>query len=136
MALRGFSTKFFSSVFITSPRPCGTTSCCAASARVTVCGNRKLVHTASAAAIKVVSMYSQITIPNRRSSFAVPWASAAATMTNTSTGATPFSALTNRLPSSPIHFTPGATNASTAPITSPARMRMIRLTPLYFFTTL
>ena len=42
-----------------------------------------------AAARKVVSMYSQMTVPKRRSSLELPCASALATMTNTSTGAMP-----------------------------------------------
>ena len=50
--------------------------------------------------------------PNGRAEAAVqldePCASALATMTKTSTGAMPFSAPTNRLPSSSIHAAPGA----------------------------
>ena len=130
MALTGFATKLVSRVPITSPRPCGTTSDWAASASTTVTGNRKLVTTAMAAARKVVSMYSQMTVPKRRSSLEEPCARALATITNTSTGAMPFSAPTNRLPSSPTQPAPGATRASTAPMIRPIRMRTIRLMPL------
>ena len=58
-------------------------------------------------------------------------ASALATITNTSTGATPFSAPTNRLPNSSIHAAPGQIKASTEPITRPIAMRRIRLVELY-----
>ena len=71
MAPTGLATKLDSRVFRTSPRPWGITSDWAASAITTVWGNRKLVITDRAAAIKVVSRYSQITVPKRRSSFAL-----------------------------------------------------------------
>ena len=58
-------------------------------------------------------------------------ASALATITNTSTGATPFSAPTNKLPNSSIHAAPGQIKASTEPITRPIAMRRIRLVELY-----
>ena len=61
----------------------------------------------------------------------VPCASALATMTNTSTGAMPLSAPTNRLPSSRNHVAPGQTSARITPTTRPIAMRKIRLTPLY-----
>ena len=64
------------------------------------------------------------------SSLEEPCARALATITNTSTGAMPFSAPTNRLPSSPTQPAPGATRASTAPMIRPTRMRTIRLMPL------
>ena len=131
MELTGFATKLASRVFMTSPRPCGTTSDSAASARTTVWGKTKLARAAMAAARKVVSIYSQMTVPNRRSSLDEPCASALATMTKTSTGAMPFSAPTNRVPSSPIQPAPGTAIASTAPTTRPIRMRTIRLMPLY-----
>ena len=132
--LTGLATKLVSRVLSTSPRPCGTTSDWAASARTTDTGNMKLVIEAIAAARKVVSMYSQMTVPKRRSSLELPCASALATMTNTSTGAMPFSAPTNRLPSSPTQPAPGTASASTAPMTRPTTMRRMRLTSLYFFT--
>lgn len=91
MEATGLETMLESRVCITSPRPWGTTSAVAASARTSVCGNSLLVTTLSAAATKVVSMYSQTTVPKRRSSLEEPCASALATITNTSTGATPFS---------------------------------------------
>ena len=134
-AVTGFATKFVSRVLITSPRPWGITSDCAASASTTVTGNIKLVTAAMAAARKVVSMYSQITVPKRRSSLDEPCASALATITNTSTGAMPFSAPTNRLPSSPTQAAPGTTSANTEPAAKPIRMRRIRLVWLYFATT-
>ena len=134
-ALTGLATKLVSRVLSTSPKPCGITSDCAASASTTVTGNIKLVIAAMAAARKVVSIYSQITVPKRRSSLDEPCASALATMTNTSTGAMPFSAPTNRLPSSPTQPAPGATSASTEPAARPIRMRRIRLVWLYFATT-
>ena len=84
-----------------------------------------------AAARKVVSMYSQMTVPKRRSSLDVPCASALATMTNTSTGAMPFRAPTNRLPNSSTQPAPGTASASTAPTTRPMTMRRIRLVALY-----
>ena len=65
------ATKLVSRVFSTSPRPWGITSDWAASTRSTVTGNRKLVMTASTAATKVVSRYSQMTVANRRSSLAL-----------------------------------------------------------------
>ena len=74
---------------------------------------------------------SQTTVPKRRSSLEEPCASALATITNTSTGATPFSAPTNRLPNSSIHAAPGQIKASTEPITRPIAMRRIRLVELY-----
>ena len=131
----GLATKLVSRVLSTSPRPCGTTSDWAASARTTDTGNTKLVTEAMAAARKVVSIYSQMTVPKRRSSLELPCASALATITNTSTGAMPFSAPTNRLPSSPTQPAPGTASASTAPMTRPATMRRMRLTSLYFFAT-
>ena len=133
-ALMGFATKLVSRVLSTSPSPCGTTSDSAASARTMVCGNRKLVTTAMAAARKVVSIYSQMTVPNRRSNLEVPCASALATMTKTSTGAMPFSAPTNRLPNSSTQPAPGTTSASTTPTSRPTRMRRMRLAALYFAT--
>ena len=134
MAATGLATKLVSRVPITSPRPWGTTSDWAASASTTVTGNRKLVITAMAAARKVVSMYSQITVPKRRSSLEEPCARALATITNTSTGAMPFNAPTNRLPNSATQPAPGATSASTTPTARPTRIRRIRLTLLYFAT--
>ena len=99
-----------------------------------VCGNRKLVMTEMAAARKVVSIYSQMTVPNRRSNLEVPCAIALATMTKTSTGAMPFSAPTNRLPNSSTQPAPGTTSASTTPTSRPTRMRRMRLAALYFAT--
>ena len=131
MEATGLETMLESRVCITSPRPWGTTSAVAASARTSVCGNSLLVTTLSAAATKVVSMYSQTTVPKRRSSLEEPCASALATITNTSTGATPFSAPTNRLPNSSIHAAPGQIKASTEPTTRPIAMRRIRLVELY-----
>ena len=84
-----------------------------------------------AAARKVVSMYSQMTVPKRRSSLDVPCASALATITNTSTGAMPFRAPTNRLPNSSTQPAPGTASASTAPTARPMTMRRIRLVALY-----
>ena len=84
-----------------------------------------------AAARNVVSMYSQMTVPKRRSSLDEPCASALATMTKTSTGAMPFRAPTNRVPSSATQPAPGTVSASTAPMTRPHRMRTIRLMLLY-----
>ena len=66
---------------MTSPKPWGITSAVAASASTSVWGNSLLVTTLSAAATKVVSIYSQTTVPKRRSSFDEPCASALATMT-------------------------------------------------------
>ena len=131
MALTGLATKLASRVFSTSPRPWGMTSDSAASARTTVTGNRKLVTDAMAAARNVVSMYSQMTVAKRRSSLDEPCASALATMTKTSTGAMPFRAPTNRVPSSATQPAPGTVSASTAPMTRPHRMRTIRLMLLY-----
>ena len=134
MAATGLATKLVSRVLITSPRPWGITSDWAASASTTLTGNIKLVTAARAAAKKVVSMYSQITVPKRRSSLEEPCARALATITNTSTGAMPFNAPTNRLPNSATQPAPGATSASTTPTARPTRMRRIRLMPLYFAT--
>ncbi len=134
-ALTGLATKLVSRVFITSPRPWGTTSDSAASARTTLSENIKLVMTAMAAARKVVSIYSQMTVPNRRSSREEPCASALDTMTNTSTGAMPFRAPTNRLPNSSTQPAPGTASASTAPTTRPMTMRRIRLVALYLAAT-
>ena len=136
MELTGLATMLLSSVCMTSPRPCGTTSALAASGKAIVWGNSSLVMTDSAAAKKVVSIYSHTTVPKRRSSLEEPCASALATMTNTSTGAMPFSAPTNRLPNSCTHAAPGNSTASTAPTTRPSAMRRIRLTELYFSATI
>ena len=127
----GLETMLASSVCMTSPRPCGTTSAVAASARTSVCGNSLLVNTLSAAATKVVSIYSQTTVPKRRSSLDEPCASALATMTKTSTGAMPFNAPTNRLPNSSSHTAPGQISASAAPISRPMAIRRIKLVSLY-----
>lgn len=127
MDATGLETMFASNVCMTSPKPWGITSAVAASASTSVWGNSLLVTTLSAAATKVVSIYSQTTVPKRRSSLDEPCASALATMTKTSTGAMPFSAPTNRLPSSSIHAAPGQISASAAPTTRPTVMRRIRL---------
>ena len=80
-------------------------------------------------------MYSQMTVPKRRSSLEVPCASALATITNTSTGAMPFRAPTNRLPNSSTQPAPGTASASTAPTARPMTMRRIRLVALYLAAT-
>ena len=80
-------------------------------------------------------MYSQMTVPKRRSSLDVPCASALATITNTSTGAMPFRAPTNRLPNSSTQPAPGTASASTAPTARPMTMRRIRLVALYLAAT-
>ena len=120
-----------SSVRITSPRPCGITSALAASGRTSLTGNRALVRTLSTAATKVVSRYSQTTVPNRRSRVELPCARALATMTNTSTGAMPFRAPTNKVPNSSSQEAWGQAMPSSAPMSRPKAMRRIRLMPLY-----
>ena len=131
----GLETILLSRVCMTSPSPWGTTSASAASASTNVWGKILLVTTLRAAATKVVNIYSHTTVPNRRSSLEEPCASALATMTNTSTGAMPFKAPTNRLPSSSSQVAPGQTSARMAPITRPMAIRRIRLTLLYAAAT-
>ena len=131
----GLFTRLDRSVWKTSPRPCGITAASAASVRVTRTGKAKLVRTATKAARNVVSMYSQITRPKRRSSFDEPCASAPATSTKTRIGAMALSAPTKRLPNSAIQEACGKTRPRIAPMTRPIAMRRMRLIELYFFAT-
>ncbi len=67
------------------------------------------------------------------------------TRKNTSTGATPFRAFTNRLPSrmknwlkpsiTALPDSTGTVSARMTPMTRPTRMRLMRLTSLYFLRT-
>ena len=130
MAWIGLATMLVSSVWMTSERPCGTTSALAALPKDRVCGNRREVSTATTAARNVVNRYRNSTVPKRRSSFDVPCARALATSTNTRIGATAFNAATNRVPNSPIQVTWGMANASTVPMIRPTMIRTISDAPL------
>ena len=94
---------FSTSVFRTSPIPFGAAaSVSAACVSDSVIGNSLLAITATNAARKVLSIYNIITVLNF---FPIPppaFARELITNTNTSTGATAFSAPTNTSPSTPI----------------------------------
>ena len=115
----------FSRVRRTSAMPLGADST-AASVRVRVMGNRKLPITATPAARKVVSIYRTTTVRKRLPMPTLALAREAMTSTNTSTGATAFSAPTKMSPRMVRMVRLGATTPRTAPRIRPTRMRRIR----------
>ena len=121
-------TMLFSRVRRTSAMPLGADST-AASVRVRVMGNRKLPITATPAARKVVSIYRTTTVRKRLPMPTLALAREAMTSTNTSTGATAFSAPTKMSPRMVRMVRLGATTPRTAPRIRPTRMRRIREMP-------
>ncbi len=96
-----------------------------------VTGNRKLPTTAHMPAIKVLSMYCEMTTRKRGPKPPPALAMLTATNTATRTGAIAFKALTKIVPRMliPVHW--GAVSPRKAPIMRPASMRSTRLVSLH-----